>query len=220
MDYEEAERWIVDLIRLLRQHVDPDSLVDPAEEFEDHQPRIVDEFLMAGHQEEVVLEDGGAQLQLLLGLAEVEIGVEASQEFRDGVAVAVALLLQHLHQVPEREVPPLLVNNNSSSQVAQDVRADGLDGVQVLVLVQEHLHDQLPPFSVVEEDKQGPVDEPRPGLEGLQWTACLYAGIQDLFQSVEVIQGIVPLLNQNLGGQFPPQRAQVVLVGRRHQVAE
>ena len=43
--------------------------------------------------------------------------------------------------------------------------------------------ERLLTFSMVEEDKQGPVDEPRPGLEGLQWTACLYAGIQDLFQS-------------------------------------
>ena len=40
-------------------------------------------------------------------------------------------------------VPPLLVDDDSSGEVAQDVRAGGLNGVQVLCLVQQHLYDEF-----------------------------------------------------------------------------
>ena len=43
-----------------------------------------------------------------------------------------------------------------------------MNGVQILLLVQEQVNDQVATFRVVEEDKQRPVDEPGSLLESLQ----------------------------------------------------
>lgn len=41
----------------------------------------------------------------------------------------------------------------------------------LLGLVEEELDDVVPALGVVEEHEQGPVDEPGPLLEGLEWGA-------------------------------------------------
>ena len=63
-------------VELLREHRDADALVDPAEGLEDHHPRVLDEVVQTGHQEEVVHEHGLAVAQLLLGPVEIEVDIE------------------------------------------------------------------------------------------------------------------------------------------------
>ena len=50
--------------------------MDPAEGLEDHHPRVLDEVIQTGHQEEVVHEHGLAVTQLLLGAVKVKVDIE------------------------------------------------------------------------------------------------------------------------------------------------
>ena len=128
-----------------------------------------------------------ALAQLLLCGVKVKIGVEVLEELGDGVRVGVRLLLQHSHEIVEL-VPPPLVRDDGCRQVPQDVRAGGLDGVQIpgkrrsaiqvsnevgttrrswscaawrdALVLQEHVHDAIATVGVVEEYKQAPVKKP------------------------------------------------------------
>lgn len=77
--------------------------MNSAEELEDHEPGVLDEVVLTRDKEEVILQHSGTLLQLLLGRVEVKVNVEVGQELCDGVLVGVALLLDHLHQVLQRE---------------------------------------------------------------------------------------------------------------------
>ena len=96
----------------------------------------------------------------------------------------------------------------------------------VLVL-EEHVDDSIATARMVEKYKQTPVDEPRALLQLLHCvavrlhspvalvaaakhsSACVthsYLALQELAQSIEILQGRIPVLHQNLGSELAPQR--------------
>ena len=76
----------------------------------------------------------------MLRAVKVEVDVQALDELCDGVPVRVGLLLDHLDEVLEGVGPVLAAHDHSGGEVAQDVRTHGLDCVQVVGLVQEHVN--------------------------------------------------------------------------------
>ena len=66
---------------------------------------------------------------------------------------------------------------------------------------------------MVEEDKERPVDEPGALLQRLQRRAE-GALVDELLQPVEILQGGVPVLHEDLGGQLAPHPVQVVGIRR------
>jgi len=157
-------------VELLRDHADVDALVDAAVRLEDVQARVFDELLVEGREEEVVGEDGLAFAEPLLGGLEVELDEEGVEELGDWVGVRVGFLLDDLEEVLE-EHALLLVGDDSDGEVAEDVRARRLDGVQVLV-IEEELQDQIATAGVVEKDEEAPVNKPSPLLQEDQGGGC------------------------------------------------
>ena len=71
---------------------------------------------------------------------------------------------QVFHDIP----PRVFVDDDRGGQVAEDPGTSGLNGVQILLLIEEQLDNQVPALGVVEKHKQRPVDEPGFLLETLQ----------------------------------------------------
>ena len=85
-----------------------------------------------------------------------------------------------------------------------------------LFLVEESVDDEIPALGVIEEDKEGPVDEPGLLLKGLQRRAegrLVDEGLEPL----ELPEGRLPVLGQDLARQLAPHPVQVVLVCRLNQ---
>lgn len=76
--------------------------------------------------------------------------------------------------------------------------------------VQEHLNDEVASLGVVEEDKETPVNEPGALLQDLQGI-CECIGINELPQFVQILQGCVPVLYEDLRSQLSPQDVQIIL---------
>ncbi len=79
--------------------------MDPAEGLEDHHPRVLDEVVQAGHQEEIIHQNRLTVPQLTLGSVEIKVDVQILDEGCDGVLVGVGLLLDHLDQILHH-IPP------------------------------------------------------------------------------------------------------------------
>lgn len=67
----------------------------------------------------------------------------------------------------------------------------------LLRLIEEHVDDEVPTLGVVEEHKETPVDQPGALREQLQGRAETVA-VDEVSQSVQLLQCTVPLLQQNL----------------------
>ncbi len=117
--------------------------MDPTEGLKDHHPGILDKIIQARHQEEVVHQHRLAVAQLLLRPVKVKINVQVLDEGGDGVLVGVGLLLDHLDEVLHDVAARGLVGDDGGGEIAQDPGAGRLDGVEVLLLVQEQLDDQV-----------------------------------------------------------------------------
>ena len=111
--------------------LDADALMNAAERFKDHETGVFDKVVQNGDQEEVVEQHVAALSQLLLGSVKVEVDVQTLDELGDGVSVRVRLLLDDLHQVFQHGAPVLLVDDDGGGQIAENVRAHGLDGIHV-----------------------------------------------------------------------------------------
>jgi hypothetical protein len=66
--------------------------VNAAESFEDHQARIFDEFVQAGNEEEVIIENLLALVQLLPCTIKVKVDIKMLQELGNGIFVGVGFL--------------------------------------------------------------------------------------------------------------------------------
>lgn len=66
---------------------------------------------------------------------------------------------------------------------------------------------------MVEEYKEGPVDQPRPLLQSLHVVGGCSSStiINELSQLRQVIKCTIPVLNKNLTSQFAPKNWQVIL---------
>lgn len=187
--------------------------MNPAEGLEDHETRVLHKLIQTSDDEEVVDDDRLAFVQLQAGALKVKVHVEMFQELCDGVLVRVRLLLDDLDQILQC-IPATAVNDDGRGQVAQDVRAHGLDGVQVECLAQEHLDNEVTSLGVVEEHQHTPVDQPGALLQRLDGGEV---GVVDvLAQPVQVVQSRAPVQREDLGGQLAPQHVQVVFVVGRH----
>ena len=117
--------------------------MNPAEGFKDHHPGVLDKIIQAGHQEEVVHQDRLAVPQLLLGSVKIKVDIQVLDEGGDGVLVGVGLLLDDLDQVLHDVAPRGLVGDDGGGEIAEDPGAGRLDGVQILLLVEEQIDDQF-----------------------------------------------------------------------------
>lgn len=97
--------------------------------------------------------------QHLVRHLEVVIVEDRLQEVGDRVLVNILELLDDLHELVD-DGATALVDDDRRRKVAENVRARGLHGVHVAVLVQE-LDEAGAPVAVVEEDEETPMDEPR-----------------------------------------------------------
>lgn len=69
-----------------------DALVNAAEGFENHQACILDKFVQAGNEEEVIVQNLLAFVQLLPGTIKVKVDVQMLQELGNGIFVGVRFL--------------------------------------------------------------------------------------------------------------------------------
>lgn len=146
-------------IETLRQKGDVDALVGSAVGLQDEDAGILEEVFAGGGEEEVIVDDILAFLQLGLGAVEVDVDVQGLDELSDGVLVGVGFLLDNFDQVLQ-DVFPTAANDGSGSDVTKDPRAGGLDGVDILGL-EKHVEQMILAVLVVEEDEQRPVDKMR-----------------------------------------------------------
>ena len=80
----------------------------------------------------------------------------------------------------------------------------------LLILVQEHFNNQIPPFGMIEKDEKRPMNKPGSLLKSLQWCVeCIVVNI--LLQPIQIFQCSVPILHQDFRGQFSPKPIQVIL---------
>jgi hypothetical protein len=70
--------------------------VNAAEGFEDHQACIFDKFVQAGNEEEVIIENLLALVQLLSSTVKVEVDIKMLQELGNGIFVGVGFLLRSI----------------------------------------------------------------------------------------------------------------------------
>lgn len=149
------------------------ALVDTAEGLENHQPCALNEVIKNGNQEEVVQQNVFALPQLLLGSVEVEVDVQVLDEFSDWISVCVGFLLDNFNQVLHHGPAILLIDDDGCSEIAENVWAHRLDGVQIpkvvnnvlvlsqkilysenlLILIEQHLDDKITTLRVIEEDE-------------------------------------------------------------------
>lgn len=184
--------------------------MNATESFKDHQTSIFYKLLQAPDNEEIIDDDRLAFVQLHSGAFEIEIHVQVLQEFSDWVLVSVRFLLDDLDQVLEC-ITAATIDNHGCGQVSQDVRTHCLDCIQIERFVQEHLNDKITALSVIEEDQDGPVDQPCPLLKHLN--VGKIAVVVDVFpQAIQVFQGRLPVQSQNFGGQFAPEHIQIILI--------
>ena len=157
---------------------DGDLLMDAAEHLEDELARVLDEVVDQMRHEEVGGHDRVALAQLLLRAVEVVLDVEAHEQLGDRVGVVVLLDLDDLHHLLQ-VVLALAARHDGHGQVAQDVRRDHLQRVQVAVRLEAQLDEVVARrrrhVLGVRQDRhpQRPVDEPRALLQQLQVGAKL-----------------------------------------------
>lgn len=133
--------------------------MDAAKRFENHETCIFNEFVHPNNDEEVIVDDGLAFVQLEPGTLEIEIDEQMLQEFGDWIAIRVRFLLDDLDQIFQC-ITASRIDDNGSSQITQNVRAHRLDGIQVQWLIQEHFDDQITSLGMIDEDEHTPVNQP------------------------------------------------------------
>lgn len=74
---------------------DADALMNPTECFENHEPRVLDEFVQQSDEEKIVENNGLAFLKFLTGTIKVEVDVQMLKELGDRITVRVRFLLMH-----------------------------------------------------------------------------------------------------------------------------
>lgn len=94
------------------------------------------------------------------------------------------------------------------------MRASRLDDVQVHRLVQQVLDDEVASLGMMEEDKNTPVNEPSALCQELHVAEA--AVVDELTQTIQVLEGRLPVESENFGGQFSPQDVQIILIAGLH----
>lgn len=84
--------------------------------------------------------------------------------------------------------------------------AHRLDGIKVMGAIKEHLYDEFPSHRVIEENEEGPVDQPCSLLEKLETVVAkvVWTGIYTFSEFVDVFEGGIPVLGEDFGCQFAP----------------
>jgi hypothetical protein len=188
--------------KLLGKEVQIDTTVDLAVAFEYVQTGILHKLLLQRPEEDITLQNLLSQLQLCLSGTKVALNVKSLDELGDGVCVLVGLLLDGADQFLQL-ILLLLVGNNSDGKESENVRASHLNSAQVAV-VEEPLNDTSAARRVVEEDEQGPVNEPCALLELLKGSSEAL-GVNNFAESVEGQSGGFPLLHKDLSAQNTPK---------------
>mmetsp|Transcript_4321 Transcript_4321/g.8960 ORF Transcript_4321/g.8960 Transcript_4321/m.8960 type:complete len:332 (+) Transcript_4321:491-1486(+) len=166
----------------------------------DEEPRVLHKLIRRVAQKVVTLQYELALVELLLRTLEVKVHVQALQELGERVRVGVLLLLDHTHQALEL-VPPPLVNDNGSSEVAQQPRGVGLNGLDV-ALSEKGVDDEVLALRVVEKHEERPVEKPRALLELLLVRGV--AVLDRFLQRVHLGHSLVPVFQQNLRAELAP----------------
>jgi len=170
--------------------------------------RRVDKQVCGAQQEEVVLQNFLRLAELLLRLLKVKVDVQSLDEVGDRVIVLVAFLSHDPDEILElllvlvRVPATVTAGDDGSSEVAQDPRAVGLDGVDVSG-GEEHVGEGFARGFVVEEGEERPVDQPGAVLElceGVVEEAC----VDDLLELVDLLHGRVPVDGEDLAGELSP----------------
>jgi hypothetical protein len=109
-------------------------------------------------------------------------------------------------------------NDGGRDGVSEEVGAGSLDSVEV-GRGEEHVEQALEGLAQVEEDKEGPVEEPCPCLElgegrGLR--------VDDIPKILDFCQGRLPLSQQDIRGEFTPvgREIEVVRGGKDEEVVK
>lgn len=73
--------------------------MNAAESFENHQACIFDEFVQAGNEEEVIVKNFLALVQLLPSTIKVKVDIKMLQELGNGIFVGVGFLQNKINGV-------------------------------------------------------------------------------------------------------------------------
>mmetsp|Transcript_36013 Transcript_36013/g.75311 ORF Transcript_36013/g.75311 Transcript_36013/m.75311 type:complete len:330 (-) Transcript_36013:276-1265(-) len=209
-------RLLLAHVELVREHGNVDALVDAAVRLEDEEPRALDELILQRLQEVVRAQEPLALAQLLLRAVEVVVDQQAFNKLCDRITVGVVLLLNDPHKILEHVSSPR-VGYHGGREVAEHVRAVRLDGLHV-TLGEEEIDNFVTSVRIcrhfrLEEYKEAPVYQPGSLLQLLKGI-CELPSVYNIPQLLQIVYSIVPLLQQNLSSQFPPQRRERVVRGR------
>ena len=164
-----------------------------------------------------------ALLQLLLSAIKVEVNIETFEKLGNRIPIGVRLLLNELNKILQH-VSASLVGDNGSGQVSQNVRANSLDSIAVVWLIEKQIDNAISPLKkirkiynwgkylrVIEEDKQTPMNEPRALLQLFQ-RGDSFLTIDKVSQRVQILKSSLPITTQeNVTSKLSPQRTDVFL---------
>ena len=106
-------------VQFVSQHWNGNTLMNATESFENHETRIFNEIVSAGHQKEVRAQDCIAFTKFLLSTIEVKIDVKIFNEWCNGIFVSVWFFLDHFDQIEHNVASGTLVDDNCGGQVPE-----------------------------------------------------------------------------------------------------
>lgn len=71
---------------------DTNTLVNPTKRFKDHQSSMINKFIVATDEEEIVRENCLAFLKFLLGSVKIKVHMKTFNEFSNGILVRIRFL--------------------------------------------------------------------------------------------------------------------------------
>jgi hypothetical protein len=157
-------------VQPLRKILNVDPLMDLAVALGNEMPCRVHKRLSSSNQEEIALQNLLRFTEFALCLLEVEINAKGSHKLGDRILIFVQFLLDNTHKVLELFLVltgvtvAVAVGDNSGSNVAEDPRAGGLNGVDEGG-GEEKLDESITGRVVIEKGEEDPVNQPCSMLE-------------------------------------------------------
>mmetsp|Transcript_6607 Transcript_6607/g.19929 ORF Transcript_6607/g.19929 Transcript_6607/m.19929 type:complete len:335 (+) Transcript_6607:244-1248(+) len=188
--------------QLLRERLEVDALMNAAVRLEDVKTRVREEVGRGIAQEEVILDSRGAGDEALLGLLEVGRVVEIVEECSDGVQEDRLLHGDDAHKLFD-EMTAARCGDDGDSQVAQKVRASGLNRVQIPLREEEVAHD-LTTAGMVRQQEERPVHQPGALLQLHDGGRRGRARLNSIAQRAQFLKRSIPSAEEDLAGEPAP----------------
>lgn len=174
--------------------------------FRHEPPGILDKIVGKARQKKVVSHDLLGRGEAVLGRRKVKVDIQVLEERSDGVRVLVLFHLRDSDEITEvvstaaRRVGVFAIENGGGNDVSQEVRARGLDSVEVRGR-EKHVEQPLECLAEIKVDKERPVQQPCPRL---QLGERVGLRVNHVLQVLNIRQRRLPLTRQDVGGELAP----------------